>query len=257
MRATGRAVVVGLAAAWLGAWYLRPPATVRAAGELQGRELTPARDLQTGLETGLETLLGKLLGGGSPAPSAGRIESVIVTEDAPARLTVSVIGSAALEGRRVRGELIGRDRRGQRQFRTAPARLEAGSREARITFEPRDGIGGDELADSAYLRISVDGAGPGRVYELNKTWQEGGGPAYTSGGVVRVRPRPEPLAAKLSLTEPPAPSPAPQVFPVVGVYTPAVAGRPVIARDQPGVGRDHRGLVRDHRTQPVRAGAAP
>src|SRR5262245_21812812 len=103
----------------LGAVCLHSIEPVRAAGELQGRELSPARDL----ETGLESLLGRLLGGGGGGqPSGGRIESAVVTEDGDARLTVAITCSTGLEGRRMRGELIGRDHRSQRQFRTEPVR---------------------------------------------------------------------------------------------------------------------------------------
>src|SRR5262245_41008885 len=175
-----RTATIGLGVL-LGALCLRPVDPVHAAGELQGRELPPARDL----ETGLESLLGRLLGGGGGQPSAGRIESAVVTEDGDSRLTVAVTCSAGLEGRRVRGELIGRDRRSQRQFRTEPVRLEAGAREVQLSFEPAGGVDAGELGDSAFLRVSVDGGGPDstRVFVLNKSWQAGGsgGSGYVSG----------------------------------------------------------------------------
>ena len=99
----------------------------------------------------------------------------MVTEDSDSRLTVAVTCSAGLEGRRLRGELIGRDRRSQRQFRTEPVRLENGAREVQISFVP-SGVAAGELADSAYLRVSVDGGAPDqkRVFVLNKSWQGGG-----------------------------------------------------------------------------------
>jgi hypothetical protein len=230
----------------LSVWCLRAPAPVRAAGELQGRELAPARDL----ETGIESLLGRLLGGrGQPAPT-GRIEGAVVTEDSPGRLTVSVTCSAGLEGRRLRGELIGRDRRTQRQFRTAPVRLEGGAREAEISFEP-EGADIAGLAASAFFRVSVDGGGPElkRVFVLNKSWQGGGGPGpFSSATVVRVKPRPESLASSLPATEPPAGPPAgPPVRPVapeVRDHRGEVRGGGVVVRDHRG---DRGGEVRDHR----------
>jgi hypothetical protein len=234
-----RMAMVGVAGVLLGAWCLRAPEPVRAAGELQGRELAPARDL----ETGLESLLGHLLGGGQPS-SAGRIESAVVTEDSDSRLTVAVTCSAGLEGRRLRGELIGRDRRTQRQFRTEPVRVEDGAREVQISFAPASGVAGGELADSAFLRVSVDGGGPElkRVFVLNKSWQGGG--ASGSGpiaSVVRIKPRPEPLASALPPTEPPE---GPVVQPSPGGV------RPGGVLHQPGVVvRDHRGESRDRRTE--------
>ena len=256
MRAMTRAVLGGVATVWLGVWCIHGAVPVRASGELQGRELTPARDL----ETSLDTILGQLLGGGGQPPSAGRIESVVVTEDGPARLTVSITCSAGLEGRRLRGELIGRDRRTQhQQFRTAPARVEGGAREVQISFEPVESVAAAALADSAFLRVSVDGGGPDlkRVFVLNKVWQGSGTPVSGSGAsVVRVRPRPEPLASALPQTEPPAGPPARPIAPVVGVFSP-MRDRPAVVRDQPAVVRDHRGIVRDHRGEPAPAVAPP
>src|SRR5438093_2026106 len=257
MRAKTRAALGSVAAVWLGAWCLQALSPVQAAGELQGRELMPARDLQMGLESGLETLLGRLLGGGQAPPPAGRIESVVVTEDAPARLTVSVTCSAGLEGRRLRGELIGRDRRSQRQFRTAPARLEAGVREAELSFEAAGGAADGEPADSAYLRVSVDGGGPSlsRVYVLGKSWGAGSGAdAGPGASLVKVKARPEPLAAALPSTEP---TPLPEFHPgrIVRDHRgepPAVVIRPT-PRGQPRAVEveDHRrpreAQVTDHR----------
>jgi hypothetical protein len=237
----------------LGALCIRSIEPVQAAGELQGRELAPARDL----ETGLESLLGRLLGGGGGQPSSsGRIESATVTEDSDTRLTVAIACSAGLEGRRVRGELVGRDRRGQRQFRTDPARLEAGAREVQISFEPAGGAAGD-LADSAFLRVSVDGGGPNltRVFVLNKSWGGGtGGSGYSPGAsTIRIKPRPERLAAALPATEPPAAPPSPLPVPP----SPGGGVPPPVVWHGPGVAvRDHRGdapVVRDHRTQPAAA----
>lgn len=251
MKAMRQAAVVVMGVL-LGTWCLRAT-PARAAGELQGRELEPAQDLQIGLET----LLGHLLGGHKP-PSAGRIESAVVTEDGDTRLAVRVTCSAGLEGRRLRGELLGRDRRTQRQFRTEPARLEGGAREVELTFELADGVAAGEMPDSAYLRVSVDGGGPEqkRAFTLNKSWQSTGGPGYGHApALVRIKPRPEPAASALPLEEPAAgpvrPRPGVIVDPV-----PVVRARPV-ARDHrrpaPEV-RDHRGeapVVRDHRTDAV------
>jgi hypothetical protein len=253
-RSVRRAVLAGAAGVLLTIGHAGRAVPVRAAGELQGRELAPATDL----ETGLESLLGHLLGGQSP-PAAGRIESAVVTEDGDSRLTVTVACSAGLEGRRVRGELIGRDRRSQRQIRTEPARLEAGMREVQLTFEPASGA--VDLAESAFLRVSVDGGGPGlsRVFVLNKSWQGGSDSGDGSGpSLVRVQPRPEPLAAALPQLEPP---PAPAAPPDRGTVPPPVVGH------QPPVVRDHRTMpaggttrapeVRDHRRTASTPAPAP
>lgn len=222
MKRSGVATVGGLLLAALGVQHAVP---VRAGGELQGRQLAPARDL----ETGLEALIGGLLGGGQQPPP-GRIESVVVTEDGDSRLTVLVSCSTGLEGRRLRGELLGRDRRVQRQFRTQPVRLEGGAREAEISFELAD-VAGAGVPESAYLRVSVDGGGPAlkRLYVLDKAWQPGSGATGSTRGssFVTVRPRPEALAAALPPTEPAS---APMT-PIVGVFTPAVDRQPRIVRD--------------------------
>ena len=252
-----RKVMAAVGAVVLGAWCLGPQRVVQAGGGLEGRELRPARDL----EGGLESLLGELLGGRGHQEPAGRIEGAVVTEDAAGRLTVTVSCSEGLDGRRVRGELLGRDKRVQRQFRPAQSRLEDGGREAALSFEPEGALPEEPALVSAYLRVSVDGSGVARrVFELGKTWGEGsGGGASVGAALVRVKAVPEGPAAMLPAVEP-TPVPRATPGPVVRDHRGEPAGGGgVVVRDTPGGTRgrpevrDHRGEtrrpeVRDHRT---------
>jgi hypothetical protein len=182
---------------------------VRAAGQLQGQVLRPARDL----ETGIEAVIGGLLGGHQKdQPPPGSIGSVVVAEDAPQRLTISVECTGNLQGRQFRGELLDGDHRYQRQFRTAPVRVEGDRCAADLTFEPKNGGAGGDLPVSEYVRVSVDGGGPAlkRLFTLGKAWGGSGGVDGSSTGLayVKVKAKPEPKAAALPTVEPtPAPPP--------------------------------------------------
>jgi hypothetical protein len=234
-----RGALVAVGGALLAAFTLHHAVPARAAGDLQGQVLQPARDLQSGLEV----LIGGILGGGGQQPPPGRIDSVVVTEDAADRLTVALTCSGNLEGRRVRGELLGSDHRSQKPFPPALVRLDSGRCEADLSFAPSGGA--SELPASAYLRVSVDGGGAGlsRVYKLGKVWGVGSSSGSSMGlALVKVRAQPEPKAAALPATEP-TPMPVWHATPVREV------------RDQRGDRRPR--VVRDNRGDRAPRGAAP
>ena len=224
-----RSALVMIGGAVAAALCLHNPAA-RAAGELQGQVLRPARDV----ETGIEAVIGGLLGGKHQPPPPGSIGSATVTEDGPQRLTITVECTGDLQGRRFRGELLDAGHRYQRQFRTAPIRVEGDKCGVDLSFEPKDGAAGDALAVSEYVRVSVDGGGPAlkRLFTLGKAWGGGSSGGGSSAGLayVKVKARPEPKAAALPTVEPtPGPVPTPQPARVVRDHrgdAPVVRRRP-------------------------------
>ena len=171
--------------------------------------LRPARDL----ETGIEAVIGGLLGGHQKdQPPPGSIGSVVVAEDAPQRLTISVECTGNLQGRQFRGELLDGDHRYQRQFRTAPVRVEGDRCAADLTFEPKNGGAGGDLPVSEYVRVSVDGGGPAlkRLFTLGKAWGGSGGVDGSSTGLAYVKVKGETGAqGRRASTVEPTPAPPP------------------------------------------------
>lgn len=250
-----RTVLTAVGGVLLAAFCLHVSQPARADGDLQGRELRPARDL----DSGLDAVLGELLGGRKPP--VGRIESVVVTEDRGDRLTVSVTCSGELDGRWVRGELQTKDHRSQRQLRRVQARLEDGGRTAELTFEPTGGVS-EDLRESAYLRVEVEGGGvQNRTFTLGKVWgaESGSGDTGPARGatLVQVRARAEGRAKALPATAP-TPSPILHVQPGVEFHTGGFRPvRPALVRD----GRDRRptprGPAGDRRPTPVPVAPTP
>jgi hypothetical protein len=174
---------------------------------LQGKALTPAGDLGSGVQS----VLGGLLG------TAGTLDAVVVTDDREQRLVVSV-DYKDWPGRQIQGELRDRDRKSQPWFGLPTAALAAGAGQVELVFAMGPDAPKGTALESAHLRLRV--LRPGlplpeieRSFVLRKKWQMAVDPASV---VVRVVPRPEGAAAELREQEktkiplPPARQPGPR-----------------------------------------------
>jgi hypothetical protein len=175
------ALILGLAAG--GSLH---PCRAQEPKSLTGQELQPKSDDP-------RSIFGEVLLGGG-----GKVEKVVVREDSERKLAVSIQVSK-LNGRQIVGELLGSDRRRQKQFRTTPATVGADSTQAEIVFEPDETVPENTPVDSVYLRLRVQRADLpvpelDRTYKLNKRWLLSIPPERQ---VVRITPRAVGTAAQL------------------------------------------------------------
>lgn len=214
---------------------------------LVGTTLRPVEDA----DALIGDLIDRLTRGGS-RDQRPTIDRVLVTEDGPRRIAVTV-SYTGLPNARLAGEIRGRDRRSPAQIQAGPVQLGAAAGQAALVFErPPDAAD----FESAYLRvIAIDPQQPStpllaRLFALSKQWEAAG---TASSTVVRIAPVPIGTTARLG-PRPDYAAPPKIAVPVRGVTTvvqPAGSGT-----GGPAAVRDHRtaaatagaGTVRDHRT---------
>lgn len=182
---------------------------------LAGQELQPKSEDP-------RSLFGEILLGGG-----GKVEKVVVREDSERKLAVSIQVSK-LNGRQIVGELLGSDRRKQKQFRSAPTTVGADATQAELVFEPDETVPENTPVDSVYLRLRVQRADLpvpelDRTYRLNKRWLLSIPPERQ---VVRITPRAVGTATQLKeqqiIVRPPV-----QVLQVQEVKPPVAIARPM------------------------------
>ena len=224
-------------AAWLTACSLGPGAAESAPvhGALEGRELTIANEVRSGLAS----VAGSLLGG----DVHGQVTRAVVEEDAPRRLTVRVTYEG-LQGDRLWGELLSGDRRRQSGILMGePVSVPDAAGELDLTFEPEPGV---KPTPSALLRISVASptrrtASYTRSFQLGKEWSE----SNVSGEDFTVTIAPQPIGSTAALgptpsmvvpgssvqiaPPPPTPAPAPASGSTVRTIRPMTATRSMLS----------------------------
>ncbi len=198
-------------------------AGARAPDGLQGQELRPAGDL----ESGVQTLVTGLLGG-----STGAIEKVVVTDDRAGRLAVAVT-YRGLAGHRLVGDLRDRNHHDQTELGEPAVALGDADGVAELVFAPGPAAPPGARFETAFLRLralrsDLPVADVDRAFRLSKSWET---PADPGQVVVRVTPRPEGSAAQLREQAPPAP-PAPARPPATPLATAAGSRRPALVTRQ-------------------------
>lgn len=197
---------------------------------LQGRELQPVTDLGAVLQS----LASNLFGAG------GRIERVVVVDDGPMTVTVTVTHSG-LKGARIAGQIRDRNRDPIRAIAPARADIESSSGEAQLSFRLRTEMATAPQTHSGYLRLLISSPShpvPATVtYVLPKTFVGGASSSPVSGAgatVTNITPKPVGTAAKLGAKPDYETAPTPQLRlprkPVLK-QVPAPQGKPSIHPD--------------------------
>jgi hypothetical protein len=143
------------------------PTTLRATGELSGKTLTPASNVQTGLQTALGTLIAGSL--------KGEITEAEVSEDQDRKVALTV-RYTGFEGAKIWVEAAGSDKKTQRSIRAGEPQVGTsppGDLEFTLSLDPSTPEG--TTIRTAYLRVCVSRADRAtasyiRGFLLPKTW---------------------------------------------------------------------------------------
>ncbi len=239
-RRTAMAVAIGLAAA---TWIAQARA---AAQNLAGTTLQPVENA----DSLIGDLIDRFVSGGS-RDAKPIIDRVVVTEDGPRRVVVTVAYSA-FPAARLAADVRGNDRRRQLPVHADPVDVPAGAGEVTLALELRGDLPDGAAFDSRYLRLTatdVQRSAPllSRAYALPKKWAAAPAPSN-----VRLRVAPVPIGTTARLGDRPDYAQPPKVLVPMRTISPAAVSAVRGDGAMVATTRDHRGdtaspQVRDHR----------